>query len=151
MRFLKEKAQWLASFLILAAGLSFNPKKAHAMDKNEAAIAQLFDLTHQNLRSIEKLSSQMAELQDKQKELLTNQEGLNKNQAVLNENQYDAIQRVEALEDPNGSSSSDSPSATPSMVKRFSVRILRKNITWAVEEVSTKFTTILFRSIFRGS
>ena len=93
----------------------------------------------------------MSRLQADHKQLLANQEQLNKNQATLNQNQVDSVQRLEALEDNGGSSSSsDEPSPAPGTLKRLSVRVLRRNIAWGIEEATSRITNILFRGIFGG-
>lgn len=113
---------------------------------------QLFDLSSQNMRSLERLSSQMSRLEAEHKQLLANQESLNKNQSTLNHNQLDCAQKLEALEDGGGSlSSSDESSTAPSKLKRLSMRVICRNIGWAVDEATSKLSNILFRSIFGNS
>jgi len=143
---IKERAQWLASFIILAGGLSLSsPPKGLAVDKEDsAAIVQLFDVSAANTKSLQQLASQM-------KQLRANQEQLNKNQATLNQNQVDSVERLEALEDSRGSSSSsDQPSPAPGTLKRLGMRVLRRNIAWGIEEATSRITNILFRGIFGG-
>ena len=153
LKSLKEKAQWLASFIIVAGGLSLSsPPKGLAVDKEDsAAIVQLFDVSAANTKSLQQLASRMSKLEADQKQLLANQEHLNKNQATLNQNQVDSVQRLEALEDNGGSSSSsDEPSPAPGTLKRLSMRVLRRNIAWGIEEATSRITNILFRGIFGG-
>lgn len=149
---IKERAQWLASFVIVAGGLSLSsPPKGFAVDKDSAAIVELFNVSAQNTKSLERLASQMSRLEAEQKQLLANQERLNQNQATLNQNQVDSVQRLEALEDTGGSSSSsDQPSPAPGTLKRLIVRVLRRNIGWGIEEATSRITNILFGSIFGG-
>lgn len=148
---IKERAQWLASFVIVAGGLSLSsPPKGFAVDKDSAAIVELFNVSAQNTKSLERLASQMSRLEAEQKQLLANQERLNQNQATLNQNQVDSVQRLEALEDRGSSSSSDQPSPAPGSLKRLSMRVLRRNIGWGIEEATSRITNILFGSIFGG-
>ena len=127
------------------------PPKELAVDKDSAAIVELFNVSASNTKSLERLASQMNRLEAEQKKLLANQERLNQNQATLNQNQVNSVQRLEALEDTGGSSSSsDQPSPAPGTLKRLSMRLIRRNIGWGIEEASARITSILFGSIFGG-